>query len=83
MTLHIPSFLLGYGAGAGTVFLAKRLRPVLVELATTGYRFFDTIGARAAMTQEDLEDLLAEAKARARSVVRAAQQPMAEPEARE
>nr|QKW93817.1 hypothetical protein [Vitiosangium cumulatum] len=66
MKFDLPSFLLGYGAGATTVFLGKRLRPLLLELATLLYRFSDTVMAKAAMKQEDLEDLLAEARARAR-----------------
>jgi len=66
MKFDLPSFLLGYGAGAGTVMLGQRLRPLLVELATVFYRFADSVMARAAMKQEDLEDLLAEARARAR-----------------
>lgn len=66
MKFHWQSFLLGYGAGAGTVMFAKQLRPLLLEVATAGYRLVDAFAARAAMKQEDLEDLFAEAKARAR-----------------
>ncbi|WP_342378771.1 hypothetical protein NVS55_05165 [Myxococcus stipitatus] len=66
MTFHLPSFLLGYTAGAGTVLLSRHLRPLLLELATAAYRFGDMVLARTAIKQEDLEDLLAEAKARAR-----------------
>lgn len=66
MKFHWPSFLLGYGAGASTVLLGKHVRPVLVEVATAVYRFMDGVAAKAAMRQEDLEDLLAEARARAR-----------------
>lgn len=66
MKFHWPSFLLGYGAGASTVLLGKHMRPVLVEMATAAYKFVDVVAARTAMRQEDLEDLLAEAKARAR-----------------
>ncbi|PTL81735.1 hypothetical protein [Vitiosangium sp. GDMCC 1.1324] len=65
MKFDLSSFLLGYGAGATTVFLGKRLRPLLLELATMLYRFSDSVMAKAAMKQEDLEDLLAEARARA------------------
>lgn len=67
MKLDLPSFFLGYGAGAATVLLGKRLRPVLLELATAGYRLADTITSRLAMKTEDVEDLFAEAKARARN----------------
>lgn len=66
MKFHLPSFFIGYGAGAGTVLFARHLRPLLLEVATAGYRFVDAIAARAAMKQEDLEDLFAEARARAR-----------------
>ncbi len=66
MKFDLPSFLLGYGAGAGTVLLGKRLRPLLLELATVVYRFTDSVMAKAAVKQEDFEDLLAEARARAR-----------------
>ncbi|HSP81455.1 MAG TPA: hypothetical protein VLQ93_23255, partial [Myxococcaceae bacterium] len=62
----LPSFLLGYGAGASTVLLGKRLRPLLLELATVVYRFTDSVVSRVAVKQEDFEDLLAEARARAR-----------------
>lgn len=66
MKFDLPSFLLGYGAGVGTMLVGKHLRPLLLEVATAGYRFVDMVAARAAMKQEDLEDLMAEAKARAR-----------------
>jgi len=67
MNFHLPSFLLGYGAGAGTVLLGRHLRPVLLEVATVAWRFVDSVAAKAAIRQEDLEDLLAEARARARA----------------
>ncbi len=70
MKFDLSSFLLGYGAGVGTMLVSKRLRPLLVEVATAAYRFADAVAARAAMKQEDLEDLLAEAKARAREGIR-------------
>jgi hypothetical protein len=66
MKFDLPSFLIGYGAGASSVLLSRHLRPLLLEIATVAYRFADAVVARAAMKQEDLEDLLAEAKARAR-----------------
>lgn len=66
MKFHWPSFLLGYGAGASTVLLSKHLRPLLLEVAASGYRFFDAVLARTAMKKEDIEDLLAEARAKAR-----------------
>ncbi|MCE9667439.1 hypothetical protein LY474_06390 [Myxococcus stipitatus] len=70
MRFHLPSFLLGYTAGAGSVLLSRHLRPLLVEVAAAAYRFGDLVVARTAIKQEDLEDLLAEAKARARRAAR-------------
>ncbi len=66
MRFHWPSFLLGYGAGALSALLAKQLRPVVTELATAVYEVSDAIAARAAMWWEDVDDVVAEAKARAR-----------------
>jgi len=66
MKFHWPSFLLGCGAGAASVLFARQMRPVLLELATAAYQLSDTIWARATMLQEDFEDVLAEAKTRAR-----------------
>jgi hypothetical protein len=68
MKFHLPSFLIGYAAGAGSVLAARRLRPFLVEAATVGYRFADRVSAALAMKREDVEDLFAEARARAREV---------------
>lgn len=70
MKFHLPSFLIGYAAGAGTVMMGKHLRPVLLEVATVGWRFVDAVAARAAIRQEDFEDLIAEARARARARAR-------------
>ncbi len=66
MQFHLPSFLLGFVSGAATVFAGKRVRPLLVELAAMAYRFGDSVMARVAMRREDLEDVLAEGRARAR-----------------
>ena len=66
MKFHWPSFLLGCAAGATGVLLARQLRPVLLEIATAAYQFSDTVWARVTMLQEDVEDVLAEAKTRAR-----------------
>ncbi len=68
MRFHLPSFVIGYAAGAGTILAAHRLRPLLVEVATAFYRLGDTLLARAAIKKEDLEDVLAEARARARGM---------------
>lgn len=64
MRFHLPSFLLGCLFGAVAVPLAKRLRPAIVEIATTGYKLAESGVAAMASGREDLEDLLAEAKAR-------------------
>lgn len=66
MTLHVPSFLLGISVGAGGAVIAPRLRPVALEILTTFYRIGDAALVRIARTREDLADLVAEAKARAR-----------------
>jgi len=67
MRFHWPSFLLGYGAGVGTAAVSSRLRPLALELATMVYRAVDSVAAHLVMKREDLEDLLAEARARARN----------------
>ncbi|HZU98035.1 MAG TPA: hypothetical protein VFF73_15130 [Planctomycetota bacterium] len=66
MKIHVGSFLLGVVVGATGATLAKRLRPVGVELLSLGYRFADAAQTRLAMGREALEDAVAEAKARAR-----------------
>lgn len=66
MRFHGPSFLLGFVAGAGSAALRERLRPLALEVATTMYRALDGIAARVVMKREDLQDFLAEARARAR-----------------
>ena len=66
MKFHWPSFLLGCGAGAAGVLFAKQLRPIVIELATAAYQFSDAVAARLATWREDIDDAVAEAKARAR-----------------
>jgi hypothetical protein len=66
MKLHIPSFMIGVGVGASGAAIAPRLRPVLLEIATRVFKLADLMVVRVARTREDLSDLLAEAKARAR-----------------
>ncbi|MFL5358838.1 hypothetical protein [Archangium sp.] len=75
MKLDLPSFLLGCGAGASTLLFGKRLRPILLEVATVLYRFTESVVTRASMHQEDLSHLVAEARARAQT------RPYAEPAA--
>ncbi len=70
MRFHLPSFMLGYGAGAVSVLAGKRLRPFALEVATAVYGIVDAVAARVAMKREDLEDLLAEARERARAARR-------------
>lgn len=65
MQFHLPSFLLGYGSGIVTALFADRLRPVLVELGAMAYRALGGAGAVLETRREDVEDILAEAKARA------------------
>jgi len=66
MKLHVPSFLIGVAAGASGAKIAPRLRTVVLEIATTAYKLGDAVIVRLARGREDLSDLLAEAKARAR-----------------
>ena len=53
--------------GASGAVIAPRLRPIALELATTFYRIGDAAMVRVARGRENLSDLLAEAKARARN----------------
>jgi predicted ATPase len=68
MRFHLPSFLLGAAAGASGAALAPRLRPLALELATSAYRVFDAVMLRVARGRENVSDLLAEARARARQL---------------
>lgn len=70
MKLHLPSFLAGVAVGASGAVIAPRLRPVALEIATTMYRVGDAALVRLSRAREDLSDLLAEARARARERVR-------------
>jgi hypothetical protein len=70
MKLHLGSFLLGVAVGATGAAAAKRFRPVAVELVSLGYRLADAVEARLAVGRETVEDLFAEARARARGLVR-------------
>jgi len=66
MRFHLPSFLLGAVAGASGAALAPRLRPLALEITTGCYRILDAALLRLARSRENMSDLLAEAKARAR-----------------
>ncbi len=69
MRFHFTSFMLGVGVGAAGVVVGRHLRPVAVEMAKTAYQITDAISARMAIMQEDVDDMLAEARARARGWV--------------
>ena len=71
MRLHLPSLMIGVAIGAGTAALAPRFKPLFVELATAGYRVLDAALVRVARGRENVSDLLAEARARARGALRA------------
>jgi len=66
MRFHLPSYLLGVATGASAAALAPRLRPLVLELATGCYRIADAVMVRIARSRENVSDLLAEARARAR-----------------
>ena len=66
MKLHVPSFMAGVAVGASGAVVAPRLRPVALEIATTFYRIGDAALVRLSRAREDVSDLLAEARARAR-----------------
>jgi hypothetical protein len=66
MRLYVPSFLLGVSVGAAGAVVAPRLRPLALEIATAFYKIADQAMLRVARGREDIADLLAEAKARAR-----------------
>lgn len=65
MKFHLPSFLVGCGVGFAARSLSHHFRPVVTEIATAAYRLVGAVTTRAARAREDLEDLLAEARARA------------------
>jgi len=69
MRLHLGSFLLGVVVGATGATVAKKARPVALEVLALGYRFGDAVQTRVALGREALEDLVAEARARARGLV--------------
>lgn len=67
MKFHWPSFLIGLAAGAAAVTAWTRFRPALVEIATAAYDAGDALWTRAASLGEEAEDVLAEARAAART----------------
>jgi hypothetical protein len=66
MKLDLSSFALGCAVGAGAAVISPRLKPLVLELATLGYRSAEALASRVGVAREDIEDLLAEARARAR-----------------
>ncbi len=76
MRFHLPSFFVGYAAGAGSAMAWDRLRPLLVEVAAATYRGFDAAVARLVVVREDVEDILAEARARVRGIEHRAAEPV-------
>jgi hypothetical protein len=70
MRFHIPSFFVGVAVGAGGVALAPRLRPIAVEIASDAYRAIDALMLRLARGRENVQDLLAEARARAKKLAK-------------
>jgi hypothetical protein len=73
--LDFPSFALGCAVGAGAALLSPRFKPLLLELATAGYRSVDALASRVGVAREDIEDILAEARVRARNAHPAPSQP--------
>jgi hypothetical protein len=67
--IHFGSFFLGVVVGATGATVAKRFRPVAVELLSLGIKLADAAQTRLAMGREAFEDVVAEAKARARGLV--------------
>jgi hypothetical protein len=72
MLFHLPSFALGYASGIATAVITPRLKPIGMELATAAFRLWDAMAVGAARRREDLQDLVAEARARARNAYTAA-----------
>jgi hypothetical protein len=71
MRIHFGSFLLGVVVGATGATIAHKFRPVAVEILALGFQAADALRTRAALAREALEDLAAEARARARRTVSA------------
>ena len=65
MRFHLPSFALGFGAGAASVTFARGVRPLVVVLGTAIVRGIDSLAAHMATLQEDADELVAASRARA------------------
>ena len=66
MRFHGPSFVLGFLTGVTAKAVAPRVRPVALEIATAAFRLARAVTTHVTRRREDFEDLLAEARARAR-----------------
>jgi len=65
MRFHLPSFVLGFGAGAASATVARGVRPLILALGTAIVRGVDSLAAHMAALQEDVDDLVAASRARA------------------
>ena len=59
MRLDLPSFALGFGAGATSATVARGVRPLILALGTAIARGVDSFAANIATLQEDVDDLVA------------------------
>jgi hypothetical protein len=66
MKFHSPSFLMGFAGAAVVMASAKRLRPVVVEVASLGLHFARLGRAVVERQRESAEDLWAEVEEKAR-----------------
>jgi hypothetical protein len=71
MKFHPPSFVMGVAGAAAVVASAKRLRPVIVEIASLGLHFARLGRAVIERQRESAEDLWAEVEDKARQRGRA------------
>jgi len=66
MKFHPPSFVIGFAGAAVVMGTAKRLRPVIVEIASLGLHFARLGRAVVERQRESAEDLWAEVEEKAR-----------------
>jgi hypothetical protein len=62
MAFDMTSFLVGWGVGVVSGPVVRRVRPLLVELASAAGQLTDTASTGLAQQGERLQDLMAEAK---------------------
>ena len=65
MRFHLPSFALGFGAGAASATVVRGVRPLVAAVGTAIVRGIDSLAAHMVTLQEDVDDLVAESRARA------------------